>query len=196
MAVPTGTAVVVPVKAFCVAKERLGAVLGAAERAALAERLASGVVTRALGTSRPVLVVCDDGATAAWAASLGAEVLRQSGRGLDAAANEARAHLRGRTHRLAVVHADLARPSGLAALLDGAERTPGATLVPDHRRDGTPVLVVPVDAPFVFAYGPGSFGRHCREAERLGLGPHVVDDSVLGTDVDVPEDLAALDGGD
>ncbi|NBP51982.1 MAG: hypothetical protein EBU70_12565, partial [Actinobacteria bacterium] len=41
---PTGTAVVVPVKAFCVAKERLGAVLGAAERAALAERLASGVV--------------------------------------------------------------------------------------------------------------------------------------------------------
>ena len=54
----------------------------------------------------------------------------------------------------------------------------------------------PLAAGSVFAYGPGSFGRHCREAERLGLGPQVVDDSVLGTDVDVPEDLAALDGGD
>ena len=57
------------------------------------------------------------------------------------------------------------------------------------------MLVLPIDAPFAFAYGPGSFDRHRREAERLGLATVIVDDSVLATDVDVPEDLAALDGG-
>lgn len=194
MAVPAGTAVVVPVKAFDRAKERLAAVLGASERATLAERLARGVVTAALASARSVMVVCDDEATETWAASLGAEVLRQSGNGLNAAAADARSHLQGRVTRLAVVHADLAHPGGLAALLDRADRSPGATIVPDHRRDGTTVLVVPLDAPFAFAYGPGSFERHRREAERLGLEPVIVEDSLLATDVDLPEDLVALDG--
>lgn len=196
MTVPTGTAIVVPVKAFQRAKERLAGALGATERAALAQRLATGVVTAALSTARPVVVVCDDAATEDWAADLGAEVLRQSGSGLDAAATEARSHLQGRVHRLAVVHADLAHPDGLPLLLARADRSPGATIVPDHRRDGTTVLVVPVDAPFAFAYGPGSFERHRREAERLGLQPLIVEESPLATDVDVPEDLAALDSGD
>jgi 2-phospho-L-lactate guanylyltransferase len=195
VAVPRRTAIVVPVKAFDRAKERLAGVLNASERAALAERLATGVVTAALQSARPVVVVCDDGAIAAWATSLGAEVLRQSGHGLNAAAAEARSHLRGHSSVLAVVHADLAHPDGLAALLEGADHEPGAVLVPDHRRDGTTVLVVPVDAAFTFAYGPASFDRHCREAERLGLGPFIVEDSPLSRDVDVPEDLAALDGG-
>jgi len=121
---------VVPVKAFDRAKERLAGVLNASERAALAERLATGVVTAALQSARPVVVVCDDGATAAWATSLGAEVLRQSVHGLNAAAAEARSHLRGHSSALAIVHADLAHPEGLAALLDGADREPGAVLVP------------------------------------------------------------------
>lgn len=196
VAVPVGTAIVVPVKAFDRAKERLAGVLGPTERAALARRLATGVVMAALSSARPVLVVCDDEATEIWAAALGAEVLRQSSGGLDAAAMEARAHLQGRVHLLAVVHADLAHPEGLPALLDRADLSPGATIVPDHRRDGTTVLVVPIDAPFGFAYGPGSFDRHRREAERLGLGPVIVEDSLLAADVDVPEDLAALDGRD
>lgn len=195
MAVPSGTAIVVPVKAFDRAKERLAGVLDVAERAALAERLARGVVTAALSAARPVLVVCDDDATEAWAAALGAGVLRQSGSGLDAAATEARTHLQGRAQRIAVVHADLAHPGGLPALLDLADLSPGATIVPDHRRDGTTVLVVPVDAPFAFAYGPGSFERHRREAGRLGVQPVIVEESLLATDIDLPEDLAALDRG-
>lgn len=196
VAVPAGTAIVVPVKAFDRAKERLAGVLGPTERAALAQRLATGVVTAALSAARPVLVVCDDDATETWAGALGAEVLRQSGNGLDAAATEARAHLQGRAHRLAIVHADLAHPGGLPALLDRADLSSGATIVPDHRRDGTTVLVVPVDVPFAFAYGPGSFERHRREAERLGVRPVIVEESLLATDIDLPEDLAALDGGD
>ncbi len=47
---------------------------------------------------------------------------------------------------------------------------------------------------FAFAYGPGSFRRHAAEARRLGLGLRVVRDPDLAFDVDVPADLAAIDG--
>ncbi len=141
----------------------------------------------------PVLVVCDDPATSMWATSLGAEAIVQVGRGLNAAADEARSHLRSRVAQIAVVHADLARPGTLEPVLAAASRHREVSIVPDHRRDGTTVLVVPSDAPFAFSYGIGSFARHCAEATRLDLGPRILDDTALGTDIDVPDDLAALD---
>ena len=54
------------------------------------------------------------------------------------------------------------------------------------------VLSVPVDVPFRFAYGPGSFRRHAAEARRLGLGFRVVRDPELAFDVDVPDDVDRL----
>jgi len=51
------------------------------------------------------------------------------------------------------------------------------------------VCSVPVDVPFRFAYGPGSFRRHAAEARRLGLGVRVLRRSDLAFDVDVPDDL-------
>ena len=66
-------------------------------------------------------------------------------------------------------------------------------LVPCHRDDGTPVLSVPTAVDFRFAYGPGSFRLHAAEARRLGLGLRVVRDADLGFDVDIPDDLEALD---
>ncbi len=65
-------------------------------------------------------------------------------------------------------------------------------IVPCHRDDGTPVLSVPTDVDFHFAYGPRSFRRHAAEARRLGLGVRVVRDRDLGFDVDVPDDLVSL----
>jgi 2-phospho-L-lactate guanylyltransferase len=64
------------------------------------------------------------------------------------------------------------------------------TLVPDRRRDGTNVAVVPTGAGFQFAYGAGSFERHRAEAARLGLACEIVYDRRLALDVDIPEDLA------
>jgi 2-phospho-L-lactate guanylyltransferase len=87
-----------------------------------------------------------------------------------------------------VAHGDLPRARGLADLAGGE----GATLVPDRRRDGTNVAVVPAGAGFRFSYGPGSFARHVAEAERLGLPVRVVDDPRLAFDVDWPADLDVL----
>jgi 2-phospho-L-lactate/phosphoenolpyruvate guanylyltransferase len=90
------------------------------------------------------------------------------------------------------VHGDLPLATNLDVVAgDGSAAI--AVLVPDHRDDGTPVLSVPVDAPFTFAYGTNSFARHVAAARAAGLQTRVVRDAALGFDIDVPEDLARLD---
>jgi len=65
--------------------------------------------------------------------------------------------------------------------------------VPDHRDDGTPVLSLPTSVPFTFAYGPGSAARHATEAKRRALAVRIVNDAALAFDVDIADDLAALE---
>lgn len=181
-----GPVVLVPVKAFGAAKARLAPTLDPPRRAALAESMAAQVLAAA--APLPVAVVCDDAAVAAWASRHGAFVLREPGRGLNGAVEAGVATLAsaGATEVI-VAHGDLPMASGLAALAGFA----GVTLVPDRRREGTNVLVVPAGAPFRFAYGPGSFSRHHAEAERHGLAVRIVDEPNLAWDVDVPADLPA-----
>jgi len=180
-------AVLIPVKAFGDAKVRLAPALGPVERAALARDMAAAVVAAA--APLPVAVVCDDVGVAAWARRRGALVVWEPGRGLNGAV-EAGVHLLAAlgVAEVVVAHGDLPR----AAALSGLAGHGGVTLVPDRRRDGTNVAVVPAAAGFRFAYGPGSFARHRAEADRLGLGLRVVDDPRLAFDVDEPADLAAL----
>lgn len=181
--------VVVPVRAFALGKARLADVLDAATRAELARRWADTVLDAA--ADLPVVVVSSDPEVAAWAAGRGVDVLADPG-SLDAAADAGRAALGARgCHRIVVAHADLPRARSFDALVrDGA--LPLLTIVPCHRDDGTPVVSVPADAPFRFAYGPGSFRRHVAEARRIGLGVRVVRDPDLAFDVDVPDDLQSL----
>jgi 2-phospho-L-lactate guanylyltransferase len=184
--------VVVPVRAFRTGKARLGTALDADARADLARTMAQRVVAAA--GPLPVVVVSSDPDVVGWAAGAGLDVVADPGRGLDAAVAAGREQLRSRgVARVVVAHADLprARPDALvrfAAIPDGV-----VSIVPCHRDDGTPVLSVPGDAPFRFAYGPGSARRHAAHARLLGLAVHVVRDPDLGYDVDVPADLAALD---
>jgi 2-phospho-L-lactate guanylyltransferase len=92
--------------------------------------------------------------------------------------------------QVVIAHADLPR----ATRLDHCAATQGITLVPDRNLDGTPVLSVPTDAGFRFAYGPGSYAAHVAEAERLGLPWRSLHDPDLAFDVDDPADLEGLDG--
>ncbi|MEZ5135849.1 MAG: hypothetical protein R2699_12550 [Acidimicrobiales bacterium] len=88
--------------------------------------------------------------------------------------------------------ADLPYARDLAAVV--AEVPVGQVgLVPDRHEDGTNVAIVPTGAGFTFAYGPGSFGRHRAEAERLGLPVTVLRPVHLGWDVDEPGDLTSPD---
>jgi 2-phospho-L-lactate/phosphoenolpyruvate guanylyltransferase len=187
---PADAAVVLPVKAFRDAKVRLAPALAPAERAELARTMAAGVIAAA--RELPVWVVCDDAEVAEWARHLGTEVLWMPERGLNRAVTEGVATLAAAGVRRAVVcHADLPHAHRLDHLLVDHGDDASVVLVPDRHLDGTNVLVVPTMAGYVFAYGPGSFVRHVAEAERLGLGVHVVDDPSLSWDVDQPDDLLA-----
>jgi 2-phospho-L-lactate guanylyltransferase len=180
-------ALLVPVKSFASAKVRLAQALGDDERAALARRLAAGVV--AAGGGMTVAVVCDDVGVAGWARERGALVIWEPGRGLNGAVQEGWARLvAAGVERVIVAHADLP----LVTDLRWVAAFPGVTLVPDRRGDGTNVIGVPARCRFTFSYGPGSFARHRSEAASLGLPVRTVHNSPLAWDVDEPSDLMAL----
>ncbi|MEZ5232594.1 MAG: 2-phospho-L-lactate guanylyltransferase [Acidimicrobiales bacterium] len=182
-----GVAVLVPVKSFTAAKARLAPALTAAQRAALARRMAGAVVAAA--APLPCFVVCDDDDVATWATAAGAGVLWCPGRGLNQAVGDGVAALADRGFaRVVVAHSDLPLARGFARVVGFG----GVTVVPDRRDDGTNVLAVPTRAGFGFAYGVGSFRRHAAEARRLALGFRVVRDPLLGFDIDLPGDLAEV----
>jgi 2-phospho-L-lactate guanylyltransferase len=184
VAVTTTAAVLVPVKAFAAAKQRLAGVLDPPARVALATAMASTVL-RAAG-SLPTTVVCDDEDVRVWAEHEGVEVVWTPGLGLNGAVGTGVGHLARRgVDRVIVAHADLPLARDLTWLAD----TDGVTLVPDRHHDGTNAACIPATSGFSFAYGAGSFRAHRAEAVRLGLPLRLVPDAHLGWDVDVAGDL-------
>jgi len=171
-------------------KARLAAVLSERERAALARSMAERVVNAA-GT-HPVVIVSSATEVVAWALDRGCDVVADPG-SLDAAAAAGRgwAIERGLA-RYAVVHADLPLARSLDAVV-GDGNAPVAVIVPDHRDDGNPVLSLPTNVPFTFAYGPDSAARHAEDARRRALTVRIVRDPALGFDIDVAADLTELE---
>ncbi|MGK2957035.1 MAG: 2-phospho-L-lactate guanylyltransferase [Acidimicrobiales bacterium] len=185
----THAAVLIPIKAFRQAKMRLADVLSPDDRQSLAKRMATQVIN-ASGTLA-AYVVCDDEEVAKWSQSQGAQVIWTPGLGLNGAIEKGVETLAEEgAQQVIVSHADLPMAVGLADLLNNPAND--ITLVPDRRRDGTNVAVVPALAGFHFSYGPGSFHSHCEEAARLGLTIHINESPSLTLDVDLPSDLALL----
>ena len=102
-------------------------------------------------------------------------------------------HECGGARMMLALPADLPRVGGadLDALVDAAGDG-GIAIAPDGRGSGTNALVVPVDLPMRFCFGPDSRRLHGEEARRLGVQPSIVVRPGLGFDVDVPADLASL----
>ena len=179
-------AVLVPVKRFTAAKGRLTGVLSDADRARLAEWVASRVLASI--AELPTFVACDDDEVASWAESRGAQVLWGPGLGLNGAVDDGveRITSRGFEHIL-VAHADLGRPDALASVA----RAGCITLVPDRRRDGTNVMAFPVSSPLRASYGRASFSRHLAQAQaNRTVEFEVRADPDLGFDLDTAHDLA------
>ncbi len=182
-------AVVIPIKAFEQAKDRLSGVLSTDQRALLARTTALGVLESVRGAS--VFVVCDNPEVSQWATSHGASVVSQSGAGLNAAVQEgiSAAH---EYERVMIVHSDLPMPSRLGQLLGSGVASNTVTIVPDRHRDGTNVLIIPRDVGFKCQYGSKSFEAHKAEASKLGLAIEIIEDDELALDIDTPDDLLAL----
>jgi 2-phospho-L-lactate/phosphoenolpyruvate guanylyltransferase len=193
--------VLIPLKSFRLAKQRLVSVIDPIERSALAEQLAAIVIRAA--APLPVSVVTNDEDVAQWALQHGASVIDDPGGGLNAAvtAGVLSLHSHG-IGRVIVAHGDLP----LAADLASIDRGFGITIVPDRTEDGTNVMALPTSligaqpdtttstnekqARFEFCYGPHSFQQHCQLARACGLDLEVRYAEHLRLDIDHPEDLA------
>jgi 2-phospho-L-lactate guanylyltransferase len=177
-------AVLIPIKAFHQAKQRMEPRLSAGDR----ERLARWTAERVLAAAGelPSYVVCDDQAVARFATDHGATVLWEEHQGLNGAVTNGVASLATRGHEhVIVVHGDLPRPTQLAPLA----RAGTITLVPDLRLDGTNVLSFPTRSGLTIGYGAGSFRRHLAAAAQTGAAIWVVHDRFLALDLDWPIDL-------
>ncbi|MHB1090787.1 MAG: 2-phospho-L-lactate guanylyltransferase [Ilumatobacteraceae bacterium] len=185
------SAVIIPIKSFEGAKERLASALNATERHKLAMYTASRVVAAAAPIS--VFIVCDDDEVAHFARQHGAVVVQQQVSGLN---NAARAGLdaardAGFTWGI-IAHGDLPLATRFDHLLEESMPKTRIGLVSDQLMDGTNVLVIATDNPFTFHYGPGSFRAHCDEATRRGYELRIIDDPALAVDIDTPADLVHL----
>jgi 2-phospho-L-lactate guanylyltransferase len=179
-------------RSFAFGKARLADALDDAARVAFVQSMAERVVAAA--RPRPVVVVSSAPEVRAWAASHDLTCLDDPGT-LDAAAATGRAWVAAQgLARLVVAHGDLPLATTLDGVADdGAARV--AVIVPDHHGDGTPVLSIPVDVAFEFAYGHRSCERHAAEARRCGLDVRLAPVRELSFDVDVAADLDLLARG-
>ena len=173
----------IPLKPFATAKQRLRAHRSDQATAALVEKLALGV----LAASEPLVtwIVTDDVDIEQFAIQHGLTTFRPSRPGLNDGVREAyRTASEGFAHAV-IIHADLAHPQHLGQFDFGE----GVTLCTDHLGLGSNVLALPTGLDFVFQYGADSAQCHIAESRRLGIEPHVINDSPWRFDIDSPEDL-------
>ena len=179
-------AVLVPIKDFRHAKNRLSNRLEASERESLARAMARQVLEAAEDFS--IFVVCDSDEVASWAKSSGAGVILVAQPGLNAAITEAMSQVANKFTHAMIVHADLP----YAKSLDGIARPNTVSIVPDRHGRGTNVLSLPTRTSFRFHYGEDSLFSHMDEAMNQGLDLKVLQIPELQWDIDTPEDLDGL----
>lgn len=188
----SAAAAVVPMKPLAQSKTRLAAALPPNRRAALSLAMLRTALC-ALGRSRfgRVIVVGGDARVRAEAREHGAEWRADDFGDLNAALAAAFADLRAEGTPAAYIPADLPllAPEDADALLEASQDGAALTLCPAHDGGTNAIVVPPSAAGFEPLLGIGSFRRHKRSAERLGLRPRAVRIPAFERDLDTVEDL-------
>lgn len=191
------TWVVVLIKDFGSAKQRLRPALGPTERRALAQRNAQLAVEAAEAGDR-ILVVAGDDEVAELARAWGAEVLlepNQEGQNAAAARGIARA-VDGGADAVLLLSSDLPLVTieSVREVLQAGARIEGraAVAVRAVGRGGTNALYLrPPDA-ITLHFGLDSLAKFRKEAEISGVNFVVHDSEAMALDLDEPGDLARL----
>jgi len=191
------TWVIVLVKDFDSAKQRLGPVLGPAERRKLARRNATRAI-RAASAGERRLVVAGSEEAATLARDLGAEVLvepRQEGQNVAAQRGIGHA-IEGGASAVLLLSSDLPRVTkrSVRQLLDEGGRfdSPAAVAVPAVGRGGTNALYLRPPRAIGLHFGADSLAAFRREAESNGVQFATYQSAAMALDLDEPADLARL----
>ncbi|HEV2035734.1 MAG TPA: 2-phospho-L-lactate guanylyltransferase [Candidatus Dormibacteraeota bacterium] len=193
----TDTWIVVLVKDFDSAKQRLGPALDPKARRALARRNAERAVRAAAAGARR-LVVAGSQEVATLAARLGAQAVvepRQEGQNVAAKRGIAYA-IEGGAGAVVLLSSDLplVTAKSVRELLQVAARieTPAVVAVPAVGRGGTNALYLrPPDA-ITLHFGADSLDSFRREAETKGVNFLVHQSEAMALDLDEPDDLARM----
>ncbi len=191
---------IVPVKGLAAAKSRLSGVLSADERGVLALDMAGHVVESILasGAVGQLAVVSPDARVVAWARSRGLVALAQPNHGLNRGLQFARSWaLEVAATALLVALADLPRLTAgeVRTIVElGASTFPSnrVVLAPDRDERGTNLMWMRPPSLMPFAFGEGSFLRHCAIARSLAGEPIVFRSPGTAFDVDNPADLTTF----
>lgn len=190
--------VVVPVKELSRAKSRLSSFLPERAREELVVEMLKCVLRAARESSAAscALVVSPDDRILEVARGEGALCLRDEGRGLNEAVEEALRWCVERGFEKALVvlgDTPLIEASDIEAMAAAAREPPAVVLAPSECGGTNCMLLYPPDA-IKPSYGPGSFRRHLELAERTGAKVEVYSSERTRLDVDEPEDLVKLLG--
>jgi 2-phospho-L-lactate guanylyltransferase len=191
--------VILPLKEFAAAKQRLSGVLSAAERAQLFEAMVEDVLL--VLTCHPRIkniVICSRDQAARWLANYyGTQFIDESRWGahdLNAAVNASVRALNDAD--VLVVHGDLPllKPDEIDEFLTAHQngQRSAVTLAPDRRGEGTNLLAWRGLPAFTATYGENSFARHCAQVRALNIEPAICELRGARCDMDEPEDLLLL----
>jgi 2-phospho-L-lactate/phosphoenolpyruvate guanylyltransferase len=183
--------VIIPVKPFGEAKQRLAPALSPVERAQLAEQMFRHVFRTAAAVfgAPNILVTSRSRDVLAIAESLDAAGLVESGpANLNAALSQAAHFLNASGESMFFV---LASDLPLLESSDLREMARNdCAIAPDRHERGTNALLWPSHLPLEF--GDNSFARHHAAAENAGFIPQIIRRRGIAHDVDVPTDLTDL----
>lgn len=186
---------IVPVKPLRRGKSRLSGVLSDEERTKLnCDLLAHTLKTLAeVPEVSQTLVVSRDPSALAMARDLGARTVQEDGSpqlntALRRATVVAQVYA---TKGVLILPADLPliTPADIQSILRCAVDPPVVVIAPDRRRDGTNALCVCPAGTIEYAFGPGSFDRHCDRIRKSGARLEICEIPSFGLDLDLPDDL-------
>jgi 2-phospho-L-lactate/phosphoenolpyruvate guanylyltransferase len=191
------TLVILPIKSFSQAKQRLRGELSDADRRALVDAMFSDVLValRRIPALESIIVVSGDRTAQRIAQGYGALVVEDDERGHNSAAKKGIAvALEDGIERVLLVPGDcpLMDPKEIEQLLVHPVGERSALIVPDRHGTGTNALVLGPPDVLAPSFGPDSRRRHMADADAAGVPAEVVEVPCLGLDVDTPEDLEAL----
>jgi 2-phospho-L-lactate guanylyltransferase len=194
-------AILIPVKEFSRAKQRLAMDLSGPDRASLAQAMFEDVfdVVAAVRRIDAIFVVSSEPVALARARGLGWQVIPESRQRSESDSVDFASHWcadRGVGALLRLpIDMPLVEPDDIEVLFEKLEAPPAAVLVPSRDGTGTNALLRTPPALFPSHFGPGSFAKHLAEAKSCGARAKVVRNPRLELDVDDLQDLRLLSRG-
>jgi 2-phospho-L-lactate guanylyltransferase len=186
---------IIPVKPLRRGKSRLSSVLSLEARTALNHYLLSNTleILASLPEIEYTLVVSRDPEALTIAREYGARTVQEQGSPqLNTALTRATmVVLSHSVQGVLIVPADLPllTQADIQEVVSRGVNPPVVVITPDRHHQGTNAMLISPPGLIQYEYGPGSFHRHCAQAEKAGARLEVCERGSVALDIDFPEDL-------